>query len=44
MVKPNLFERLYPLLGILILAIMLCITEINKHKKLCGLKINIHDV
>jgi len=29
----KLFERLFPLLGILTSAAMLCITEINKHKK-----------
>ena len=33
MAKPNLFERLFPLLGILTSTAMLCITEINKHKK-----------
>jgi len=29
----KLFERLFPLLWILTSAAMLCITEINKHKK-----------
>ena len=32
----NFFERLFPLLGILTSAAMLCITEINKHNKYTG--------